>query len=85
MALAQPLMISVLAQSAGRDQGMGVGLRTTANRLVSFGVPIAMGAVVELVGLEASFYVVGGTLLALCLVLAVYKQITPALNLSKND
>ena len=77
MGLAQPLMISILAQSAGRDQGKGVGIRTTANRLVSFVIPIAMGGVVELVGLEGSFYVVGGTLLALCLAVAVHAQAAP--------
>jgi MFS family permease len=79
MALAQPLMISILSGAAGRDQGKGVGMRTTANRLVSFAVPVIMGGVVELVGLENSFYVVGGVLIALCLAIAVYAERTPEL------
>ncbi|HSR56073.1 MAG TPA: MFS transporter, partial [Alphaproteobacteria bacterium] len=74
MALAQPLMISILAQSAGSGQGMGVGLRTTANRLVSFAIPVLMGAVVEVVGLEWSFYIIGGTLIVLCFALGAYAQ-----------
>ena len=72
MALAQPLMISILSRSAGRDQAKGVGLRTTANRLVSFVVPIIMGAVVEMVGLEASFLVVGGVLICFALGISVF-------------
>ena len=79
MALAQPLMISILARAAGRDQGKGVGIRSTGNRLVSFAVPIIMGAVVELVGLENSFYVVGGVVLALCGAVAVHVRRTPML------
>jgi MFS family permease len=79
MALAQPLMISILSGAAGRDQGKGVGMRTTANRLVSFAVPVIMGGVVELVGLENSFYVVGGVLIALCVAIAVYVERTPEL------
>lgn len=77
MALAQPLMISILSRAAGRDQGKGVGVRTTANRLVSFVVPIVMGAVVEVVGLEASFLVVGGVLIALSAAVAVYARDRP--------
>lgn len=65
MGLSQPLMISILSQSAGKgNQGKGVGLRTTANRLTSLSVPVVMGAVVELVGLEWSFLVIGGALTA---------------------
>lgn len=85
MALAQPLMISILSGAAGSDQGKGVGIRTTANRLVSFAVPVIMGGVVELVGLEYSFYVVGGVLLALCLAVSVYIERTPELGRGPND
>ncbi len=84
MALAQPLMITILAGAAGRDQGKGVGIRTTANRLVSFAVPIIMGAIVELVGLENSFYVVGGVLMVLCLAVARYLRREPSLGQGTN-
>jgi predicted MFS family arabinose efflux permease len=77
MGLAQPLMISIIAKSAGRDQGMAVGVRTTANRLVSFSVPVIMGGVVELVGLEASFLVIGGALMAFALAIAVHIRYGP--------
>lgn len=69
MGLSQPLMMTIMATSAGTgNQGKGVGLRTTANRFGSLIVPIAMGAVVEVAGIEASFYVVGFALMALMLV-----------------
>ncbi len=77
MALAQPLMISVLSRSAGKAQGKAVGIRATANRLVSFVVPVVMGAVVELVGLEASFMVIGGALMVVAIYIAYFIRSTP--------
>ncbi len=77
MALAQPLMISILSKSAGRNQAKGVGIRTTANRLVSFAVPVIMGGVVELVGLEVSFLVVGVVLTAFALIISIFIRRTP--------
>ena len=65
-----PLMISIISQSAGRTaQGRAVGLRTTANRLASVLIPVAMGAVIEVTGIENGFLIIGGILLALCLLL----------------
>ncbi len=70
MGLSQPLMISIMSQSVGRaDQGKAVGLRTTTNRLASVLIPIAMGAVIEVTGIETGFLVIGGILLVLCLLL----------------
>jgi MFS family permease len=64
----QPLMISVMASaSAPEIQGQTVGLRTTANRAASTVIPIAMGVMVEVIGLHASFYVMGILMLAACL------------------
>jgi len=85
MGLAQPLMISILSGASGRDQGRGVGIRTTANRLVSFAVPILMGGVVELVGLNNSFFLVGGVLMALCAAVGLYVHRTPGLGRGPND
>jgi len=66
------LMISITAQSAGTgDQGKGVALRITANRLTSMLVPVIMGAVVEAVGLEYAFYVMGAGAIALLAVVAL--------------
>ena len=71
--MSQPLLISLLAQSAGDDQGKAVGLRTTVNRLAILGVPVIMGAIAEVLGIAASFYVVGGFLIAL-MVLVAYRS-----------
>lgn len=69
----QPLMLTIIAQAAGAgDQGKAVGLRATANRLAMTVIPVVMGAVVEVVGIENAFLVIGAVLLALLLGLAVY-------------
>ena len=70
--MSMTLMISMTAQSAGADsQGKGVAIRITANRLTSMLVPVIMGAVVETVGLENGFYIIGGGAAAALLVVAV--------------
>jgi MFS family permease len=71
MGLSQPLLISIMAQSAGKAQGKGVGLRTTANRLAILITPVIMGAVAEVLGIHASFYVTGLILLAMMLYVAL--------------
>jgi MFS family permease len=71
--LAQPLVITLVLRGAGRsNQGKAIGLRGTANRVASIAAPLAMGAIAEAVGLEASFYVVGGLVSLGMLVMAVY-------------
>jgi MFS family permease len=68
LGISQPLMISILGRSLPPGtQGKGVGLRTTANRVTQTFLPPVAGAVVEVAGLEASFYVVGGVAVALLL------------------
>ena len=56
-----PLMMSIGMQavSAG-EQGKVVALRITTNRLASAVIPLLMGGVAQWVGLEESFYVIGG-------------------------
>jgi MFS family permease len=64
--MVQPLMISIPSKAVPADsQGISVGLRISLNRLVQSILPLIMGVVVELVGLEASFVVTGGTLLVI--------------------
>ena len=71
--LAQPLVITLVLRGAGRsNQGKAIGLRGTANRVASIAAPLAMGAVAEAVGLEASFYVVGGIVSLGMIFMAVY-------------
>jgi hypothetical protein len=63
-AFAQSMEIAMVAQSAGaRAQGKGAALRLTAGRLSAFALPILMGAIARAVGLENSFYAVGGLIL----------------------
>jgi MFS family permease len=55
-----PLMLSIASRAVGQHlQGRVVALRITFNRLGGAMVPLAMGVLVEFVGLEYAFYVVG--------------------------
>ena len=64
----QPLMISVMAAASPPEvQGQTVGLRTTANRAASTIIPVAMGFMIEAIGLHASFYLMGVLMMAACL------------------
>ena len=56
-----PLMMSIAARAVGPGlQGRVAALRITFNRLGGALVPVAMGAIAELVGLENAFYLMGG-------------------------
>jgi hypothetical protein len=56
----QPLVISLMLKTCGGDaHGRAIGLRATANRITSIGAPILMGTIAEVIGIEASFYVMG--------------------------
>jgi MFS family permease len=69
--IAQSMEISMMAGAAGaRSQGKGAALRITAGRVAAFFLPVVMGAVVEVFGLEMSFFVTGAALLALLAVIA---------------
>lgn len=86
LGLSQPLMISILAKAAGQgNQGKGVGLRTTANRLASMLVPVLMGGVVEWAGIEASFYLVGGVLVLLMGLVALHVRRAPGFRPAATD
>lgn len=79
LGLSQPLMVSILLRAVGPGvQGKAVGLRTTANRAAQTVLPILMGAIAEVVGIANSFYVIGGALLALIALVAVYTKRSPA-------
>lgn len=56
-----PLMMSIGMQAvAAHEQGKIVALRITVNRLTSAIIPLVMGAIAQVFGLEISFYVIGG-------------------------
>jgi len=76
--LCQPVMFAVLSRAVSRkEQGMSIGLRTTANRLATIMVPTIMGFVVEWTTIEDSFWIVGGTLIAACGVVALVVRRLP--------
>jgi MFS family permease len=61
-----PLLLSILSSAADAGkQGLSVGLRTTANRLASIVVPVAMGFVIEFTGVSLGFFVIGLALFVL--------------------
>jgi MFS family permease len=73
LGLAQPLIITLALRGAGRaNQGKAIGLRGTANRMAAIASPLAMGAIAEGIGLEASFYVVGAVVSIAMAAIAVY-------------
>jgi len=56
----QPLIINLMLATAGSEsKGRAIGLRGTANRCTSVGAPILMGWLAGLIGLEASFFIIG--------------------------
>ena len=64
--IGQPLMIMIPAKAVPAGaQGAAVGLRISLNRFAQTVLPPIMGGIVGLVGLENSFYWLGGGLLAL--------------------
>jgi len=59
-----PLTLASLSSATSREaQGLGMGLRATANRAASLALPVVMGLVVQAAGITAAFWIVGGTLL----------------------
>ena len=64
MGVSQPLMLSLLVGAAERNaQGLGVSLRTTANRAAAAVTPMTMGLVAGVAGLGPSFLLIGAALL----------------------
>lgn len=73
------LMMSIAARSVGADlQGRVAALRITFNRLGGALVPIAMGAIAELAGLEAAFYAMGAIGIVAVAALAVWIARSPS-------
>lgn len=74
-----PLMLSMLSDAGDeRGQGLRVGLRTTANRLASLVIPLLMGFIIELVGIDYGFLLTGVVLLGIVGVVAWVVQRSPA-------
>ena len=76
--LSQPVMFGILARAVDPSlQGTSIGLRTTSNRFTTVIVPLIMGVVADAVGIAYSFYLVGGTLIACCGILALFVRRIP--------
>ena len=68
-----PLMMSIAARAVGLElQGRVAALRISFNRFGGAVVPLAMGALAEVIGLEYAFYVVGAGGVALVGLLAIW-------------
>lgn len=71
--LTQPVMFGILARAVDSSvQGTSIGLRTTSNRLSAVLVPFVMGFVADWVGIQNSFYVCGGVLIACAITVAFF-------------
>lgn len=78
--MAHPLTVANLGRGAEANaQGKAVGLRTTANRFTALITPVIMGLVVESAGLEPSFFIVGGTAIAVLVAVWLLIRRAPSL------
>lgn len=76
--LSQPVMFGILARAVDPSlQGTAIGLRTTSNRFATVVVPLIMGFVADAVGIEQSFYIMGGFLMVCCVIVALFVQRIP--------
>lgn len=80
--MVQPVLFSVQSKAVARNrQGAVVGLRQTMNRLASIIVPPLVGAAADRWGIGDSFMIVGGGLLAVCLLLGLAVRFAPRLEI----
>jgi len=69
----QPIMYGILSRAVGPDiQATAIGLRSTGNRVMALILPVLMGAIAEIWGLNATFYVTGGMLLMILVLLGIW-------------
>jgi predicted MFS family arabinose efflux permease len=86
LGISQPLEIAITSRALGANmQGTGVGLRTTVNRLASTVVPMSMGGIADVVGVEDSFLVMGVILLAVMVGVVWYVHRSPVLGRDAPD
>ena len=75
----QPVVLSSISKAVGLEaQGRSMALRTTASRLASTIVPVIMGIVAELVGIEDSFFIVGAAVILVLALIALIVGRSPA-------
>ncbi len=72
-----PVVLHSITKSVNPgDQGISLGLRLTSTKLTATVIPIIMGIVAEVAGIELSFYLIGGAVMVLLAVAAclVYRS-----------
>lgn len=75
LAISVVLIVSLIARTVGPEaQGRAMGLRTTCNLAANVSIPVMMGALAELIGLDGAFLIVGAAGLALLLVAALWAR-----------
>jgi len=75
LAISVVIIVSLIARTVGpEEQGRAMGLRTTCNQTGNVVIPIMMGGVAQLVGLEAAFYGVGVLGVGLLLLSAIWSR-----------
>lgn len=71
--ISQPVMYNILSSAVTKEtQATSIGLRQTGNRIATLIIPVFMGAVAELWGLHATFYVTGTILLVVCAAMGLW-------------
>ncbi len=79
LGVVQPLMLTMVFKSTESTvQGKAIALRATANRLAMTFIPVIMGGMVEVVGLENAFFVIGGILMVLMAIISLIIRRSPS-------
>jgi hypothetical protein len=66
-------MYGILSRAVGPEiQATAIGLRSTGNRFSALILPVMMGAIAKVWGLNATFYVTGGLMLAILVILGTW-------------
>lgn len=78
LGIVQPLMLTMVFKATDSAvQGKAIALRATANRLAMTFIPVIMGGVIEVVGLDNAFLVIGGILMVLMAIIALIIRRSP--------
>ncbi len=74
-AISVVIIVSLIARTVGpEEQGRAMGSRTTCNQSASVIIPIVMGGLAHMVGLEAAFYGVGAIGIVFILISALWAR-----------
>ena len=75
LAMSVVIIVSLIARTVGpEEQGRAMGLRTTCNQTANVVIPVLMGGLAHLVGLETAFYSVGAMGIILLLISALWTR-----------